>query len=314
MSREINYNKDTKMKPAPVLKKLGVVSHHMEMTPFVYKGRLMRVEQEWNYSDPESGNKTTCAYICDAAANTLSAPFAFGTRFTSGYCENDIVYVFTSLDNRIYMHVSDDLVSWKNSLILTLPEKFWIANTSVCKGDGRYVMAFECGRKDNMWGEPEDPDIGHPFTEFFAESKDLRSWATMPFDLAYARNRYCACPALRYCGGYYYMICLEELPLARYAPYIYRTSDFETWEIGLHNPILMFSEEDRHLKPGIRLPAEAEEKLPFYMNINNCDVDLCEFEGKTHVFYLTGNQLTFGVMCEAIYDGTLEQYLKENFE
>lgn len=236
MAREINYNKDTKMKPAPVLKKLGVVSRYGEMTPFVYKGRLTLVQQEWNYTDPATGEKTTCAYIADAETNTLSAPFAFGTRFTSGYCENDTVYVFTSLDNRIFMHISDNLITWKDSVILTLPEKFWIANTSVCKGEGRYVMAFEVGRKDNMWGQPEDPDIGHPFTEFFAESKDLISWTALPFDLAYAKNRYCACPALRFCGGYYYMICLEELPLTRYAPYMYRTKDFETWEIGLHNP------------------------------------------------------------------------------
>lgn len=75
----------------------------------------------------------------------------------------------------------------------------------------------------------------------------------------------------------------------------------------------MFSEEDRHVKPGTRLPADIEDQLPSYMNINNCDVDLCEFEGKTHIFYLTGNQLTFGVMCEAVYDGTLQQYLEANF-
>jgi len=310
---EINYDQHTTMRDAPEIRKLGVVSENSEMTPFVRQGRLMRIESVWtDVCDPE---KVAChAILVDAETGETSAPFGHGNFYFSGYCEEDIVYAFCSRRNQIRMFWSADLIHWQSKVIITLPDRLAIANSSVCKGCGQYVMAFECARAERILDEPLDPDIGHPYTEFFATSGDLMTWTLMPFDRAYTKARYNACPAIRYADGYYYMICLEALPLARYAPYIYRTRDFVAWEIGLHNPVLMFSNEDRHLKPGIRLSPEVEARLPHYMNINNCDVDLCEFEGITHLYYLTGNQLGFSVMCEAIYIGSLEQFLKAHFE
>ena len=45
--------------------------------------------------------------------------------------------------------------------------------------------------------------------------------------------------------GYYYLIAVTELPCQRYTNHIYRTKDFDTWEVGFYNPILMPGEEDR---------------------------------------------------------------------
>ena len=52
------------------------------------------------------------------------------------------------------------------------------------------------------------------------------------------------------------------------------------------------------------------------MDINNSDVDLCEYEGKTVIVYCSGNQgVTWGGMyCEAVYDGPLDEFLRANFE
>ncbi|MDW7658573.1 MAG: hypothetical protein SCM11_15505 [Bacillota bacterium] len=310
---EINYDRNTTMKDAPVIEKLGVVSENGEMTPFVRKGRLMRIESVWK-DITDAGKVSCCAIIVDAATGETSKPFGHGNFYFSGYCEDDIVYAFCSRRNQISLFWSDDLVSWQNKVILTMPARFAIANTSVCKGNNHYVMAYECARAVGILDEPIDPDVGHPYTEFFATADNLMDWTMMPFSCAYTKERYNACPAIRYADGHYYMICVEALPLARYAPYIYRTEDFVTWEIGLHNPILMFSKEDRRLKPGIRLSPEIEAQLPHYMNINNSDVDLCEFSGITHIYYLTGNQLGFAVMCETVYRGPLEQFLKAHFE
>ena len=49
--------------------------------------------------------------------------------------------------------------------------------------------------------------------------------------------------------------------------------------------------------------------------VNNSDVDLCEYEGKTYINYLGGDQGNSwcGLLCEAIYDGPLDEYLKANF-
>ena len=183
------------------------------------------------------------------------------------------------------------------------------------------MIAVECAWKGQSRGEPNtvgNPYIGEYYTEFFASSSDLERWTLLPFDTAYTPARYCACPALRYSEGYYYMICLESLPLLRWAPYIYRTRDFETWEIGLHNPVLMPSGEDRRVKPGVRIPPELAETNAHHVDVNNSDVDLCEYQGKTYVVYCAGHQALAqgmsGLTCEAVYDGPMAEFLRAYFE
>ncbi len=316
--REINYFEKDSLKKFPQLKKTGVISpNDGETTPFIYKGRLLRLENQWS---DHKGLPSPCAVIDDYFTNEeLCCLGGDRARFYSAYCENDRVYVFATLDNKVYRYVSDDLVTWTSSVVLTMPESFELFNTSVCKGDGKYMMAIECSWAGTSKGDGTNavgnPYIGVLFTEFFAQSQDLEHWENLPLELNYTPERYCACPALRYCDGYYYMICLEQLPAVRFAPYMYRTKDFETWEIGLYNPILMPSEEDRRVKAGVEIPQELAEKNAHHVDINNSDVDLCEYMGKTYINYITGNQTTWGgLICEAVYDGPLDEYLKANFE
>ena len=61
------------------------------------------------------------------------------------------------------------------------------------------------------------------------------------------------------------MVCVEAFPKARYAPYIYRTRDFVTWEIGLHNPILWISKEDRMIKAGVTFDEETTKRIHSYL-------------------------------------------------
>ena len=315
--REINFLERKQAKKFPVLKKQGVISSNGgETTPFIYKGKMMRLENFWGGFQDMKG---PCAAICDYFTNDYYAPIGGdGVRFYSAYCEDDIVYVFGTLQNRVYRYVSEDLIKWTGSVVLEMPDNFELFNTSVCKGNGKYMMAIECawaGQSKGLSNEVGNPYIGEYYTEFFAESPDLEHWNYLPLEKSYTKERYCACPALRYCEGYYYMICLEALPLLRYAPYMYRTKDFETWEIGLYNPILISSEADRHPKVGVYLTSEEDAVNATHIDTNNSDVDLCEYEGKTYVLYCAGNQNTNGGMtCEAIFDGTLEEYLKANFE
>lgn len=315
--REINFLEKKEGKKFPAVKKMGVISPNGgEVTPFIYKGRLMLLENFWEgYREMEG----TCAAICDYFTRKFYAPIGGdGAKFYSAYCENDRIYVFGTLENRVYRYVSDDLINWTGSVVLEFPDNFELFNTSVCKGDGTYMMAVECGWAglskgiDNKVGNEY---VGVPFTEFFAESPDLENWSYLPLEKSYTKDRYCACPVLRYSEGYYYMICLEALPLLRYAPYMYRTQDFETWEIGLYNPILIASEEDRHPKEGVYLTPEEDAINATHIDTNNSDIDLCEYEGKTYILYCAGNQNTYGGMtCEAIFDGSLDEYLKSNFE
>ena len=316
--KEINYFSRKTMKGFPKLRKTGAITGGGECTPFVWKGRLMLLENFWGGF---GGMKGPCAVVQDYFTQEPTAPVGGdGCRFFSAYCENDRVYVFGTLDNQVYCYTSEDLCGWRRTPVLEMPDMFELFNTSVCKGDGKYVMAIECawaGQSKGLDNEVGNPYIGKFYTEFFAESQDLESWKLYPLERSYTTERYCACPALRFCEGYYYMICLEELPCTRYAPYMYRTRDFETWEIGLYNPILMPSEEDRRIKPGAHIPEDIAALNASHVDTNNSDVDLCEFEGKTYLVYATGNQGTTGAFnglnCEAVYDGPLDEYLKANF-
>ena len=310
---EKNYLGRQYMKPFPKIVKNGAISAHShEPTPMVYKGRFIRLENHGKMRNRE-------IHIVDYFTNELlSVIEPNGTWFYSGYCEGDKLYAFSTWENKMYRFETTDLKNWEKKLVLEFPENFELFNTSICKGDGKYVAAIEgawAGQSKLVQNDGINPYVGVHYTCFFAESPDLENWTLLPFEDAYTPTRYNACPAIRYCDGYYYMICLEELPLVRYAPYMYRTADFKTWEAGMCNPLFIASEEDRHTKPGVTLDPETEFENARGIIVNNSDVDLCEYEGKTYINYLGGDQGNSwcGLLCEAVYDGPLDEYLKANF-
>ena len=314
--KEINIIPVERLTGLPIIKKNGIIKFEGgEESIFVWKGRLMRLSCCGGY-----GKIGTHAIIEDYFTYEIFGRVGKDEcHFWQAYCENDRVYVFAAQKNLIWRFGSDDLVNWEESIAIEFPNTFKCHNTAVCKGHHGYVMAIECGgARDDDYPDLHDPDnpyIGIRFTEFFASSPDLENWTLMPFDKAYTKNRYNACPALKYCDGYYYMICLEELPCFRWAPYIYRTADFETWEIGYYNPILSPSYEDYFPKEGVVLTKEQQDNILTHICANNSDLDLCEFEGKTYIVYATGNQGVTGggSYCEATYNGPLDEFLKANF-
>lgn len=322
------YNLNQRTGPAPVIRKLGAIRRGMEQTPVIWKGRFLLVESV------EADEVCDCQYIRvrDHITGDVSKPFGKNYYFASAYAEGDTLYAFATSrrdDKPLTMYASDneeewhdprgghtvrmfktkDLEHWEEKDIITCPTKrLW--NTSVCKGKDRYVIAIEVSAEPGY----EIPEIGVPFTCFFAYSTDLEHWEMMPDEYSYTPNRYNACPALRYSRGKYYMICLEALPCLRYAPYIYRTENFLDWEVGFHNPIMMWSDEDRVLQPGYTLSPKDMELLKTGLNINCSDIDLCEYEGKTHIFYGNGDQMTYSFLCEAVYDGPLDEFLEAFFK
>ncbi len=310
---EIRFPSVERIKGAPKIQKSGIISVcGGENSIFVRNGRLMRLE---NYWEGFEGYPGPCAVIFEYFSDEHYAPFGSdGARFYSCYCENDRVYAYATKDNKIFCYTSDDLINWKRSVAAEFPESFILFNTAVCKGEDCYMMAIEADGTSSENAEV-NPHIGKCFTEFFAKSYDLVTWELLPFETGYTKERYNACPALKYTDGHYYMICLEELPCYRFAPYIYRTTDFVTWEIGFYNPLFTASTEDLYPKHGVILaPEEAEEQFR-HLNTNNSDVDLCEFESKTYIVYASGNQgVTWGgCTCEAVFNGTLDEFLKACF-
>lgn len=312
-----NYWERKSVKDAPEIRKLGIKGNFGESTPFIWHGKL-----KWLHTVSKPGMRcfepnAQQFVIRDDETNEVSGPFCTGYHFYSCYEENGTLYVFATDETNnmwggesVVMMWSSDLEHWEEKVIINRPGWLYY-NTSVCKGrNGKYVIAIEAGK-------PQDK-VGVPFTIFFAESDDLMDWSPMDDDIHYNDKRYTACPSIRYIkeDDFYYMVCLEALPMERYAPYIYRTRDFTEWEIGVHNPVLWISKEDKQLAPGAEkyIKEENMERYDNYVNINNCDLDFCEFDGKTKICYLTGNQHNISFYCEAEFDGTLKEFLQSFFE
>lgn len=313
--KEIIFPEKKEIKGPPSIKKNGIIYPcGSEMSVFVHNGRLKYLVNHWQ----DFANNIGTATVGDYETRKECKPFGGESGFYSMYYENGTTYAFGTNKNNVWLYTSKDLENWtEGKIVLTFPENFKLFNTAVCKGSDGYVIAVECGYANDENGKNMPNEyIGSGFTEFFAKSEDLENWELFPFENAYTPQRYNACPAMEFCDGYYYMICLEELPSLRYAPYIYRTKDFETWEIGFYNPLFVPSLEDLSPKKGVEIPQEMLDECFCHLNTNNSDIDLCEFEGKTYIFYCNGNQGNTwgGLYCEAIYDGPLAEFLKRNFE
>lgn len=311
--REINYDKTTKMKRGfPKITKKGAINRNGEMTPFVYKGRLMRMElsDPWHYTRQNGGKcSDTVAYIRDVGTNEILSSTGEGCYFHAAYVEDDVVYITGVVMNRrdtIRMFRSEDLIHWESWDLFSNPG--WVYfNTGLTKGPDGYVLLMECNGPADI--------VGVPFTHFFATSPDLKQWTLMDYDKSSSKEYYTGGPWFRYSNGYYYMIVCIQLPCARYTNYIYRTSDFEAWEVGFYNPLLMPDEDDRLIAASLTETDSAflEEVRTGFIS-SNSDIDMCDWNGKTYINYLAGNQLGFYYMCEAEYDGTVDEFLAANFE
>lgn len=327
---EFLYGLRQKTGRKPIIKKLGAVRLGMEQTPVIFKDRPILVESRLAGAD---GIDVQHIRIIDLETDEVYALLGNDHYFASAYAENGTLYVFCTdmhdhqamtmfdegdvewHDNRgghnVCMYKTCDLKNFEYNEIINCPQKrFW--NTSVCKGDGCYMMAVEVRFEEGF----ETDYIGVPFTSFFAKSYDLENWEMLPDEYSYTPDRYNACPAMRYFDGWYYMICLEELPALRYAPYIYRTKDFQHFEVGFHNPFMMFGDDDRVICPGCEKNFNERELDLLYngLNINCSDLDLFEYNGKTVIFYSNGDQMSYSFLCKAEYDGKMQDLLEGFFK
>lgn len=290
----------------PVIKKLGTVDCDLvEATPVVFKGKLYRFEYVRTRYEP---NKTGDSYFrfIDVATGKPTPSFAKGYHLGSAHVEGDTVYAYGIKDwgaSEIVVFYSKDLKTWKSETALSLPG-WGIYNNSVCKARKGYVMAIELG---------EPPEVvGHRFTMRFAVSEDLVHWKITAEQQVFSKDRYTACPAIRFVDDQYYMIYLEEKPGPSYVPSIVRSRDLVHWEKSPFDCVLNFSDEDKKIANPALTP-EQREHIAKAVDINNSDVDLCEFKGKTVIYYSWGNQTGTEFLAVAEYDGSLAKFLKSFF-
>ncbi len=189
-----------------MIKKLGTIDIDLvETTPLVHDGRLVRFEYVrkgyW-------ANETDDSYFrfVDVGAGEPTTPFARGFHLGSAYADDKGVFVFGVPiwgGSEIRVFHSTDLENWSDRIAMSLPG-WGIYNTSVCRAGDRYFMAIEMGEPVKI--------VGVRFTIFFAESEDLLGWRMLPLDRVFSKERYTACPALRFLDDQYCMIYLEARP------------------------------------------------------------------------------------------------------
>ncbi len=289
----------------PLIIKLGTIDVDLvETTPIVFNDKVYRFEYVregyWN-------NKTENSYFrfIDHETGQATKSFAKGFHLGSAFVDDGTVYV-TAVDiwdgERIFIFASQDLEHWESWQAFELPG-YGIFNTSLTKGDNKYVLMYEIGK-------PKE-EAGERFTANFATSTDLKEWKILPSEYNYAKDRYTAPHCLRYLEGYYYDFYLEAHN--GYEMRVVRSKDLRNWEPSLLNPVLRASEDDKQIA-NTNLSEELRNKIANAKNINNSDIDFCEFKGRLIINYSWGNQHGSEFLAEAVYEGTLKQFLKGWFK
>jgi len=287
----------------PLIRKLGTIDLDMvETTPIVLGGKLWRFEwvrqgigqQYWS-----NQRHTNYFRFRDPASGEVTAPFADGHEFGSAFVHDKTVYVTgTQGRSRVNMFASQDLKQWETGPVIDDP-RYGIFNTSICRAGQEFVLAFEIDK-------PAE-EAGVPFTIRFAKSEDLRKWAITPPACNFTKDRYSAAPCLRWSGGMFYLFYLEAHQ--GFETRVVRSPDLVKWEASPLNPVLRSSPEDKQFASS-RLTAEQKAKISTAKNINNSDLDFCEWQGRVVINYSWGNQQGIEFLAEAVYEGTIEQFLR----
>lgn len=287
----------------PLIRKLGTVDLDMvETTPVVWNGRLWRFE--WvrhGTGQPywDNARRTNYFRFRDPASGAVTPPFADGHEFGSAFVEGDTVYVTgTQGRSRVNMFASRDLKTWESWPVLDDP-RYGIFNTSLAKAGDEFVLAFEIDKPSE--------EAGQPFTIRFTRSRDLRRWTVTPPKCNFTKERYSAAPCLRWDEGWFYLFYLEAHQ--GYETRVVRSRDLVEWQPSLLNPVLRASPDDQQVA-NAKLAAEQRAKVAAAKNINNSDLDFCEWQGRLTIQYSWGNQQGTEFLAEGVYDGTLREFLR----
>lgn len=284
----------------PHIIKLGTIDCDLvETTPVVFKNKVYRFE----YVRPGYWNNTTGdSYFrfVDHETGESTPSFAKGFHLGSAFVENNTVYV-TAVNiwdgEEVHIFSSNDLKTWNHWMAFQLPG-YGIFNTSMTKANDKYVLMFEIGKPES--------EAGKRFTARFATSTDLKSWEVLPSQYNYAKDRYTAPHCLRYHNEYFYDFYLEAHE--GYEMRVVRSRDLEHWEPSPLNPVLKASDEDKKIA-NKNLSTKLRQRIKIAENRNNSDIDFCEFNGKLIINYSWGNQRGEEFLAEAVYNGTLKEFL-----
>jgi hypothetical protein len=268
----------------------------MESTPFIFQGRQWMLGCYRPSTDCGFAPETNYLAIYDLKDGKELTRFGDRHSLACAIVEGDTVHVFApdskgAKDNAItnenwfqdIQHfTTTDLKTWKRELAIPRVGGEHLLNSSICRDDQGFIMAYET-----------DKPVAFCFK--FARSKDLYHWNKVP-DLVFTgeKKEYSACPVIRYFKPYYYVIYLHAAVPGHngWVSFLARSKDLAAWQLSPKNPILE--------------AGEGEGK-------NNSDVDLIELDGKTYVYYATGDQQTWSNLKKAVYPGSMQEFFESYF-
>ena len=166
------------------------------------------------------------------------------------------------------------------------------------------MMMYEIGAPPEEAGKRRSPRGSRP-PRTCGIGRSLRP------ECNYAKDRYTAPHCLRYLDGCFYNFFLAALN-GGYEMHVARSKDLIHWELSPLNPVLRASDEDRQIA-NPRLTGAQQQRIATARNINNSDLDFCEYQGRLTINYSWGNQQGVEHLAEAVYDGTQEQFLRSWF-
>jgi hypothetical protein len=283
------------MPDRPVLTKLPFAFSQadktpMENTPVIFGSGLLLVSN-YRPGGADAKGKDAYLYIDDLQTGMEVARFGTGHSFVSAFVNGGELNVF-SLEFTDFGRImnstgidrmtSTDLKNWKTEKVILPEGEEHLFNSSVCRDEKGYLMAYE-----------SDKPVQFCFK--FARSGDLSKWEKLK-GLAFTgvSHEYSACPVIRYIRPYYYVIYLHAATQGHkgWISYMARSTDLADWDLSPYNPIL---------------EAETGE------GINNSDVDILEYRGRTYLYYATGDQETWGTVRVAMYDGSEKAFFESHF-
>ena len=296
----------------PAIRKLGTLKCDLvETTPIVFGGELYRFEYVRGRGRSQSRpDGTPYFHFVHVRTDRPSTPFAQEHHLGSAYTENGVMYVCGLKDewgsDTLHFFRSHDLEAWEQYAQLTLPG-FQIYNTNICKMGDEYTLLLEV----------VDPTLpgSVPFPFRFARSHDLTHWSLLPPEYVFQPHRYSGGPAIYTLPGdpHFYVLYLEAYPNERYANSIARSADLKTWEYSPVNPVLMYEpDRDKQIASPFLTPAE-RRRIREALDVNNSDLEMCQYLGRTILYYSWGNQHGNEFLAEASYEGPMSELLHSYF-
>lgn len=281
-----------------------------EMTPFVFRDRLYRLENFARYHDfPGAAPGYRCHEdgfrIRDVESDRIVSIPLLNHYFAVAFPWEGRVHVVAGdyEEGRPWWHIrravmlsSDDLVTWTAPrVVLQAGPGERLFNYAVCRARGKFYLLYETD--DRRWPPP--------FTLRFCVSDDLSRWRKLPPACRYGDGKYTGGPALYFDAeeDWFYCLYLEDLG-GRWETRVTRSRDLRRWHDAPAGRPVVAPVPGHPVDPG-RWPGVTETSAS--------DVELCEVGGRTLACWIAGDQQGAMVEYAAWHDGPLPALLRRFF-